>query len=312
MAPLQPPQGAIFEGELSPHVVLFDVSALLPKGAGEYKTRSVPGIDRLFVHKSGADGKPGFVGAYAMAQYTTSLKGRNWPGAPYHFWISREPDVTVGGSYVVYRCQPDNVWSHHSGKHANERGVAAALQGNYDSEWDLLASGRPRIQREPSDAQVTCLEALVDWAIDHYKLKLPEGLSGHWEAPHPKKVCPGDFLRQWVLDRRATNGRALTPVETDAPESLPHVEPWEVNVTKPSVETLQKALSLVGFDPGSIDGIWGHRSRAALEAFQSVHGLEPDGWYGPQTATMLLEALRIAGVSRAEFFHRIGPKRVAT
>lgn len=296
-----PPIGAFFETELSRRVVLYDVSKILPTGAGHYRTRSVPGIDRVYVHKSGADGLPGFAGCYAMAHYTTAPPppkghGRGWPGAPYHFWISRTCDQDSEGRWVVYRCQGDGVWSNHSGQYANERGIAIALQGNYDSEWDLLSSGRPRIMREPSDAQLTCLEALVDWAVEKYRLKLPDGLSGHWEAPHPKRVCPGDFLRQWVIDRRG----APSDHVDNGTVAIPVADATEIDVAHPTPRTLQKAIAALGYDPGPLDGIWGYRSRAALEQFQREAGLDADGWYGPLTARALLQALRDRGLSRLD------------
>ena len=293
-------RGAKFEAQISKRVVLYDVSHQLPVGRKQYKTRSVPGIDRLFIHKSGADGPPGYKGCVGMARFCTAEEpdGRDWPGAPYHFWNARVPDVDERGCYVLYRCQPDNVWSNHSGKYANERGIAHCVQGNYDSEWDLLSTGRPRITKEPTDAQMAVLEDFVDWAIDRYRLKLPEGLSGHWEAPKPKRVCPGDFLRQWVCERRGT----LPKLVENGTVAIPQSERGEVDLSRPSVEVLQRALHLAGFDPGPIDGLWGYRSRKALERFQAEHELVVDGHYGPMTAGRLLEALRAKGVASLALF----------
>lgn len=43
------------------------------------------------------------------------------------------------------------------------------------------------------------------------------------------------------------------------------------------ITELQKALATLGYNPGPSDGILGPRTRAALTAFQSAHGLPTDG-----------------------------------
>ena len=54
------------------------------------------------------------------------------------------------------------------------------------------------------------------------------------------------------------------------------------------VKQVQRALKQAGFDPGSIDGLIGHRTHTALIEFQKTHHLEPDGVLGVKT----WEALR--------------------
>ncbi|MDO1559782.1 TIGR02594 family protein [Brevundimonas sp. 2R-24] len=50
-----------------------------------------------------------------------------------------------------------------------------------------------------------------------------------------------------------------------------------------SVLQLQAALLTHGFDPGPLDGALGPRTRAAIRAFQTAAGLQPDGVAGPLT-----------------------------
>lgn len=54
------------------------------------------------------------------------------------------------------------------------------------------------------------------------------------------------------------------------------------------VEELQRRLADGGFDPGSVDGVFGPRTRAAVVAFQKASGLETDGICGPRTWKALL------------------------
>lgn len=53
----------------------------------------------------------------------------------------------------------------------------------------------------------------------------------------------------------------------------------------------QCLLCYLGYDVGAIDGIWGSRSRAAAMAFQTDHGLTPDGILDALGQAQLLSAL---------------------
>jgi peptidoglycan hydrolase-like protein with peptidoglycan-binding domain len=65
----------------------------------------------------------------------------------------------------------------------------------------------------------------------------------------------------------------------------------------PQVIELQQLLSRVGFKPGPADGAFGPHTKAAVEAFQRAHGLEPDGVVGPKTWGALREATAPAPVA---------------
>jgi peptidoglycan hydrolase-like protein with peptidoglycan-binding domain len=49
------------------------------------------------------------------------------------------------------------------------------------------------------------------------------------------------------------------------------------------VSHLQTILAARGFDPGPIDGIFGPRTEAAVNAYQEAYGLTVDGIVGPIT-----------------------------
>lgn len=57
------------------------------------------------------------------------------------------------------------------------------------------------------------------------------------------------------------------------------------------VALLQQTLLDQGFDPGSVDGLFGHQTAAAVADFQAAAGLQVDGIAGGQT----LDALGLAG-----------------
>ncbi|HOX54784.1 MAG TPA: peptidoglycan-binding domain-containing protein [Candidatus Omnitrophota bacterium] len=62
----------------------------------------------------------------------------------------------------------------------------------------------------------------------------------------------------------------------------------EVSV-KPTNEEIQKALKNAGLYNGTIDGVIGKKTRAAIEDFQTKNNLQVDGKVGPKT----WEALKI-------------------
>jgi hypothetical protein len=56
---------------------------------------------------------------------------------------------------------------------------------------------------------------------------------------------------------------------------------------EPHVRQVQEALKAAGFDPGIIDGILGHQTKAALRKYQSVHGLQSTGTLDATTQASL-------------------------
>jgi N-acetylmuramoyl-L-alanine amidase len=53
----------------------------------------------------------------------------------------------------------------------------------------------------------------------------------------------------------------------------------------------QKALRMLGHDPGVLDGRFGPHTKSALREFQIAQGLDPDGIWGPKTEAAILSAL---------------------
>jgi len=53
------------------------------------------------------------------------------------------------------------------------------------------------------------------------------------------------------------------------------------------VTALQRKLFAMGFDPGTIDGIFGPKTDQAVRSYQGQTGLQVDGIAGPETYTSL-------------------------
>lgn len=62
-----------------------------------------------------------------------------------------------------------------------------------------------------------------------------------------------------------------------------HLDPVE------EVTGVQARLNNLGLDCGSVDGVIGHKTEAAVKAFQEEHGLKVDGIPGPKTQAKLKE-----------------------
>ena len=60
---------------------------------------------------------------------------------------------------------------------------------------------------------------------------------------------------------------------------------------RPTTKEIQLALKNAGFDPGSLDGKMGARTRQAVKDFQKSKGLVPDGVVGPKTWNLLSKNL---------------------
>lgn len=56
---------------------------------------------------------------------------------------------------------------------------------------------------------------------------------------------------------------------------------------RPTTKDIQTALKNAGFDPGSLDGKIGPRTRQAIKDYQKSKGLVPDGVVGPKTWNLL-------------------------
>ena len=61
--------------------------------------------------------------------------------------------------------------------------------------------------------------------------------------------------------------------------------------TGDAVKKVQEMLDTVGFSPGSIDGIFGPKTEAAVRAFQESVKIAVDGIVGPDTTGALKDAL---------------------
>ena len=58
-----------------------------------------------------------------------------------------------------------------------------------------------------------------------------------------------------------------------------------------NMKQIQQLLDYLGYHPGTVDGIMGKNTRAAIQAFQTAEGLTVDGIAGEQTQIRLKDAV---------------------
>ncbi len=92
------------------------------------------------------------------------------------------------------------------------------------------------------------------------------------------------------------SGEPVSPVSPEPPSASPSLSvPEDVTLQEgdegDDVTSLQRALVQLGFLTAEPDGVFGEKTRVAVEAFQESAGLEVDGVVGPGTAAAINEAL---------------------
>lgn len=120
---------------------------------------------------------------------------------------------------------------------------------------------------------------------------ISDGTGGTIEAHSSKRGVIASTLadRRWdtgILVPGITYTQSSPAVVVPPPKSIIYrlVTP---NMTGPVVKQIQRALALMGFHPGGIDGSFGPQMQAAVVAFQLAKGLIADGEVGPKTAKAL-------------------------
>lgn len=95
------------------------------------------------------------------------------------------------------------------------------------------------------------------------------------------------FLRQYPEGRRAAEARAA--IATIRAEPLLQAQKAEeaLNLGRDRRREIQRALSLLDFDPRGIDGLFGPGSRRAIAAWQKANRLEPSGFLDADQITRL-------------------------
>jgi peptidoglycan hydrolase-like protein with peptidoglycan-binding domain len=114
-------------------------------------------------------------------------------------------------------------------------------------------------------------------------------VTGHGQVPGASTSCPGGSLRALVASGTLTGAGtpAPVPVAPPAPSSRSsHRQPGQGvrrGDTGPGVGEVQSVLKALGFYSGKVDDSAGPATDAAIRAFQTAAGIDPDGSFGPDS-----------------------------
>lgn len=118
---------------------------------------------------------------------------------------------------------------------------------------------------------------------------------GDEEALEPVAPAPAPPVVVEPGEDPAAEPVAPAPPAATPAVSVPEEGTLRVGDEGAAVRALQRALVQLGFLSDEPDGVFGERTRAAVEAFQESEGLAVDGIAGPQTARAINRALGRAG-----------------
>jgi N-acetylmuramoyl-L-alanine amidase len=125
-------------------------------------------------------------------------------------------------------------------------------------------------------------------AIGH--IVISDGKGGTVEAHSSAR----GVIAHTLSDRRWDMGILVPYIQYQERDGSSVTPPWttifrltEPHMRGPKVKEIQQRLKSAGYHPGSLDGVFGAMTHAAVLAFQISRRLLPDGEVGPQTARML-------------------------
>lgn len=84
-----------------------------------------------------------------------------------------------------------------------------------------------------------------------------------------------------------------TPAEPASPLGTCLLKRTSPYMRGDNVKALQSALNSLGFSCGTVDGIFGNKTKAGVIAFQTAKGIAVDGIVGPETRATLMKAQKI-------------------
>jgi len=222
-----------------------------------WKKRSLKHIDRVIVHQTAGGDDPYATSRYHIRPNHVSPYGM--PGIGYHFYIPKLPKVDSKQRIFVFQVNPlENLTWHTKG--CNTTGVGVVCGGSfYHPQW---RGGK----ENPTSSQMKAVSGIWMYLKEMFNLT-DRGLYGHFQFG--KAACPGQKLEEWVQRTRMA-----------APSEFSE-DHWE---------DIQFALQELGFDPGPLDGVYGPRTRGALQEFEELYkawGMTVDGYWDDVTKDVL-------------------------
>jgi len=242
-----------------------EAGQVLPRNPDrQWGTRDPTGLRGLVFHQALSWGSIEAVARYHLGPNHISRDGL--PSLSYTFAIRRNGAILMA---LDWEEKPFSQGDRNQTGDENAEFVSCCIEGMFHGDGVTDPSAG-----EPTLDQIESVLRLWNAVRDRFKWT-NESIYGHFDFGKPS--CPGATLSTLIRAIRFPDP-ALSPKTHDG------------------VLGRQQALVGIGYPIAQL-GTWGPDSRAALTAFQTAHGLVPDGVWGPRTQAAIDAALK--GVSNA-------------
>ena len=111
---------------------------------------------------------------------------------------------------------------------------------------------------------------------------------------------PSGFSTSELPSESSTGSADAGATKTSSSAVVVHSKSLSAS-SKPSTRAIQQALKEAGFYQGTVDGKMGPMTRQAVEEFQRVNGLKPDGVVGHQTWAKLKQYAGLSSSGGTEY-----------
>ncbi|SHL46816.1 Putative peptidoglycan binding domain-containing protein [Roseovarius marisflavi] len=112
---------------------------------------------------------------------------------------------------------------------------------------------------------------------------------GFWQAVQAVETADAydAYVRAYPAGRYLSKARERIDWLRDAPERAARDGEAALRLNREARREIQRNLSLLGFDPRGIDGVFGRGTRAAMTGWQRANGLTPSGYLDADTLARL-------------------------
>ncbi len=150
-----------------------------------------------------------------------------------------------------------------------------------EQDSSILYIGKDGKRGEPSsNTYQTYYSTDLNWFVGSPRYKMKDGA---WIENNLI-----DFELDATVPRATSRPSAQTTTDA-APQTAPQSPEDRILVM-----LAQRQLTVLGFDPGPTDGMSGSKTKLAVQAFQTLHGLKPDGAITKELVEKLNKAARAA------------------
>lgn len=213
--------------------------------------------------------------AYPSSWQSYVNRGRKWIGrvcSDCNGLFEHYLNITLGGNYNTLARYNYSTWcAGFNGRDMSQMPQQAGTAVFADGGDEIVDHVGVLLRKYGNDSE--------DWYVIEAKgvdygwiiSKLP---NGHWDRW-------GQMQKYFEYDVPAVDNVVVAPSPTPSSTSL------KQGSTGQAVKDLQTKLNSLGFDCGQVDGDFGPKTEAAVEAFQTAAGIEVDGHVGPQTMAAL-------------------------